>query len=123
VANRWKGEIGFEAEGKRYTLMYSINALCMLESEFSDVSADIGALIGGKSGKRMTTLRTVFWAGLSDYHPELSKKEVGDIMTSLGFMPSLNKVTEAIVLAFPEMAAGVDPLAGQPAVDGAGPSS
>jgi hypothetical protein len=100
MANKQKGEVVFEADGKAYTLTYSINALCELESAFDGTVTDIFAATSGK--KRFTTLRTVFWAGLTDHHPGLSLVDAGKIMHALGLNKADAVAGEAFRLAFPE---------------------
>jgi hypothetical protein len=127
MANSVKGEVSVEADGEtkgitfephsdrlpenlrgRYTLLFSINALCELEEKMGGAVTDIASLAMG--GKRFTTIRNVFWAGLRDYHPDITLQDAGRIITAIG----LEKADEAIGLAFgltfPETKAAAPPL-------------
>lgn len=116
MANRLKGEIGFEALGKSWTLRYSANAMCELEAA---LDKPIGEIVGmlramqSESGASIRTLRTVFWGGLSDIHDGLTEKDAGEIITEIGFDRTGQLIGEALALAFPDSsAAGVRPPKG-----------
>jgi hypothetical protein len=113
MANRLKGEVTVEADGTTYTLVYSVNALCELEDKLGESVADIGSLAA--KGKRFSTIRTVFWAGLQDHHPDVDLKEAGRIITAMGIEKADAAVAEAFGLAFPEVKAVPLPLEVKPA--------
>jgi hypothetical protein len=108
-----KGEVSIEADGKRYTLAFSINALCELEDKLGESVADIGSLAA--KGKRFSTIRTVFWAGLHDHHPDLTLQDAGKIISAMGIEAADAAVAEAFGLAFPEVKAAPVPLEIKPA--------
>jgi hypothetical protein len=108
MANKLKGEVGFDVDGARYTLAFSINALCELEEKLGGAVVDLGTMMTG--GKRFSTMRSVFWCGLTEHHPELTEKEAGKIMTAIGFNKADALIGEAFALAFPE----VTPPLGKP---------
>jgi hypothetical protein len=105
-----KRETSFVAAGKTYTMVFSINALCELESDFDDVVGEVAAVLAGTGKKRITVMRKVFRAGLSDHHPEVTEKEAGAIMTAIGPAMAFAKVAEAFTLAFPPTDGGDVPL-------------
>jgi hypothetical protein len=111
MANKLKGEVGFEADGQSYTLVFSVNALCELEDKLGASVSDIGGLL--TRGKRFSTIRTVFWAGLVDHHPDLALKDAGRIITAIGIEQADALIGEAFGLTFPE--AKALPLASKPA--------
>jgi hypothetical protein len=96
-----KGEVSVEADGKTYTLVFSINALCELEDKLGASVSDIAAL--STNGKRFGTIRTVFWAGLQEHHPDLTLKDAGRIITAMGIPAADAAVGEAFSLTFPEV--------------------
>jgi hypothetical protein len=96
-----KGEVSVEADGKRYTLVYSVNAICKMEDELGDAVKSIGSLAVG--GKKFSTVRTVFWCGLLDNHPDLTIQDAGRIIDAIGFDKADAVVGEAFSLAFPEV--------------------
>ena len=101
MANPHRGEVGFTADGKEWVLRYSANAICTLEDEFD---MDMGALVkmlDGKNGVRMSTLRTVFWAGLLDRHPDATKEQAGELISDVGFGEAGPLVGRALAAAFP----------------------
>jgi hypothetical protein len=102
MANKVRGEVGFEADGRAWTLAYSTNALCELEEELDDVVVSIADLLNGAGGKRrLSTLRAVFRAGLLDRHPEVTTADAGRLIDAIGMKAAFGKVSEAIALAFP----------------------
>ena len=84
--NPIKGEVGFEVEGRAYTMVLDFNALCELEEQ--------GIQLDTLSGGGLKVLRAVFWAGLLARH-EVSLKEAGDLIAAL----TLPKATEVITKA------------------------
>jgi hypothetical protein len=111
MANKAKGEVGFEVDGKSYTLVFSINALCELENQLGGDVANIAA--AGFGGiKRYSTLRATFWAGLTDHHPNMTLQAVGKIINALGIQKADELAGEAFKLAFPP---ANGPLADAPA--------
>lgn len=109
--SKLKGEVSVEADGQRYTLAFSINALCKMEDMFGEAVGDIATL--GNKGKRFNTMRNVFWCALADHHPDLTVDDAGRIITEIGIAKADELVGEAFALAFPEVKAS--PLAGKPA--------
>lgn len=106
--NPMKGEVTFEAAGKTHTLVFSTNASCALEAHLDRGIADVLDEIGTWAQKtdakgipipetmeqmkaraklvRVSLVRALFWAGLSDHHPELTIEDAGKLMTEIGGM-------------------------------------
>lgn len=112
MANKLRGEVGFEADGKSYTLAFSINALCQMEDRIGVSVADVGTALSGK--RRYSTLRSLFWCALCDYHPGLTEQDAGRIMAAIGTNKADALVAEAFKLAFPDPG----PLDGEAAASG-----
>lgn len=106
--NRTKGTVIFDAGGQTYTLVFSTNALCILETNLGD---SIWSAFDDPGKMRISTMRTVFWAGLQEHHPQLDKAGVGRLMDELGMPAVLVLIMDAVAKAFPEAKPGDRPLA------------
>ncbi|HRY04517.1 MAG TPA: hypothetical protein P5256_15410 [Beijerinckiaceae bacterium] len=96
MTNTQTGAVTVQAQGKQYTLKFSINALCALEAELGAGDAmDLQQIIGERPS--ITVLRTLMWAGLQEHHPGTSKDDAGRIMDLVGLVPSTEAVTTALV--------------------------
>jgi tail tube GTA-gp10-like protein len=113
VSNLVKGEVGFDAQGRRWTLIYSVNALCRMEDELGEGAMALAATMADPAKVRVGTLRTVFWAGLADNHPELTQDGAGALMTAIGLDTAMQHIAKAFTAAFPA-AEGGRPLARAP---------
>ena len=101
MSNRQKGELPFTVDGKSYTLHFSVNALCALESATGLKVMAISEAMSDPAQISMITMRSLFRSGLSDHHPELSDIDAGKIMTALGQAQAMDLVSIAFSLAFP----------------------
>jgi hypothetical protein len=108
-----RGEVSIEADGKRYVLVYSTNAICELEDRLDDGVAALSKL--ALAGKRFKIIRTVFLCGLLDNHPELTEKDAGRIIDAISLDKADALIVEAFGLAFPSMKAVPVPLDSKPA--------
>jgi hypothetical protein len=107
MANKHRGEIGFEAGDKSYTFRFSTNAICEVESVLDrsiiSISQDMVNAEKNPEVLRFSTVRAILWAGLREHHPKLTLTEAGDVMTEMG---GLSKAVELIAdgfsLSFPE---------------------
>lgn len=107
MGNVVKGEVTFLDGDVTYTLLFDINTLCTLEAALGLNS--IAELELGE-GMSTRTLRTVFWAGLIEHHPDLTEIAAGKILTRISSGEALSKVMQAVAAAFPEAAnAPADP--------------
>lgn len=101
MANRQKGEVAFQLEGKAYTLRYSIDALCALEQSTGMKISEIGLLSGGAAG--ITELRALLWAGLRERHAELDLKAAGELIRLDKVAELTKSIVDAFMAAFPEL--------------------
>lgn len=106
--NRTKGTVQFSAGDQSYTLSYTTNALCILETDLGDA---IWTAFESPDKMRISTMRTVFWAGLQEHHPSITKDAAGRVMDALGIPRVLALVMDAVTIAFPEAKPGDRPLA------------
>lgn len=112
MSNPHRGDVAFEAGGKAYTLRYSANAICELETAFDKgfiaIATDMAAWEKNPRLMRLGAIRTLFWAGLQDHHPDIDQKVAGELVLELGGIEkAADLIMEALKLAFPEAAAKV----------------
>lgn len=106
MANKHRGEVGFSVDETDYTLRYSTNALCAMEDALDLGVNAVALLLADPSQVRMRIVRAVFWAGLTDRHPEISQADAGDIISAIGIPKALDLLGRAFALAFPEVKDG-----------------
>ena len=126
MANPSKGEVALEAGGKAYKLCFSANALCELEDALDMPIEQIGVALSDPKLRRIKTVRACLWAGLTEFQPDITIKQAGEIVQELSLVKAMVLVGEAMTLAFPEQASGVpDPQTpgGPKAASGTGSAS
>ena len=64
-------------DGKKRTLRFTLNALAELEDRYGSVQNAFDKL---EKENSMKALRCVLWAGLIHESPELTEREVGDLI-------------------------------------------
>ncbi len=99
MSNPHRGEVDLKAGKEKYTLHFSINAICELEeaagvsfSEFLDQGEGLG----------LRGMRLLVWAGLLDKHEDVTLKMAGDIAQKAGIVVATEKAMEAFLAAFPD---------------------
>jgi hypothetical protein len=100
VGNPFIGAVTFEASNKVWTLRYAINELCLLESTMDKSVSEIVAEMQDPSKVRLTSVRTLFWAGLSGSH-KILPSEAGDLIAEIGTDTAVELISKAFALAFP----------------------
>jgi hypothetical protein len=80
LANKNKGEVSFEVNEKSYTMRFSANALCELEDVLNMGVNDVAEQMAKPKNLRIKTVRGIFWAGLRDYHPEITITQAGELI-------------------------------------------
>lgn len=123
MANPHKGDVAFEAEGRSYTLRFSANAIVALEDCIDKPISEISALLGDVTSLRMKNVRAVFWAGLTDHHPDVTAARAGQIIDAVGFGRAVELIGLAFSRAFPDTSGEANPpMPGQDR-DGTGSAS
>lgn len=103
MSNPHKGGVEFEAQGKTYTLRYSIDAICHLEAATGMTFPVIAVQMSKPGQQSVTLMRQLMHAGLIEHHPELDLKAAGELITRAGGVTALmKKVDAAVALAFPQ---------------------
>ena len=121
--NPHKGEVDFDANGQRWRLVYSFNALCALEEKAGKGFPELSASLSDSSKLRLADIRTVLWAGLVDNHPSVTIKQAGDIIGDIGAGKVIELFNKALTLAFPEASADTNPPLPSHPADGTGSGS
>lgn len=75
MANRKRGFVEIELDGKERKLRYSLNALAELEDKLGIPLSELNEVNMG-----MKQIRAFLWAGLIHENPELTEREVGDMV-------------------------------------------
>lgn len=92
-------KVSFEADGKTWTLQFTTNALVELEEAAGKAITELLSV----EVPTLKTVRTMFWAGLIENHPELSQKDAGRVIDAAGgFEAVMEIVNRAITAAMPE---------------------
>lgn len=124
-----KGEITFQVEDKQFTWAFTTNAICMLEDHLGmglvAITDELQSwlppyrMVDGKprpieespeqvkarnSRVRLGFARSVFWAGLQEYHSGYSIKMAGDLMTEMGgLVAGMNVIMQGLGGALPDV--------------------
>lgn len=106
-ANRQKGEAGFEVDGRTYVLAFNVNAMCEVEYVLNlSTDAILKALMRSPP---LHIVRALLWGGLREHHPNIDLNGAGVLMEEAGGAgPTLEKVGEALMAAFPDPKGGDD---------------
>lgn len=110
MGNATRGQISFKVDNTTYKMHFTANALCELEDasglsapkflEALEANATIGDL-------RMSDVRLLFWAGLTENHSKLSVSDAGRMITAMGGMEKAMEVLEkAVSAAMPSQKSG-----------------
>lgn len=102
MANKLRGEVPLEADGKVWIVRYSINALCELETATGCGATEFIGRMQDQTKVRMTDLRTLVWCGLRDKQPDVTQEKAGEIASAAGLEPTMAAIQEAIAAAFPQ---------------------
>ncbi|MDZ4373561.1 MAG: GTA-gp10 family protein [Phenylobacterium sp.] len=109
LTNPLKGEVPVPVGSGTFTFVYSIEALIVLEAKFGKTVTEIGELLG--EGLSAKDVRTLFWAGLQEYHADLDEKAAGRIASEMGLQEASLLIIQAFAGAFNSGAAASPPTA------------
>lgn len=105
MANPERGEVELAFDAENFTLRMSINAVAEIEVYLDKGVNDIAAMVRNPADFRITTWRVLLWGALREFHP-CSIEQAGEIMGRAGVDVTVDKVGEAMRLAFPEAKGG-----------------
>lgn len=101
MANKFKGEVSFEAGGQPYKLSFSANALCELEDAMGITLDEVIKLMQSPDKLRLRDLRQMFWAALLDHQPETTFANAKIILSKVSAVEMGELVGKAFVLSMP----------------------
>lgn len=101
MANRDRGEVELAFGKERYTLRMSMNAVANIEDYLDKGINEIADMVRDPKDFRIGTWRVLLWGALKEHH-NISIEEAGEIMGRAGVKFVVEKVGEAMALAFPE---------------------
>lgn len=86
MANRERGERSIEINGKTYTLVLDIDAMCALEDLFSTPEKEMsfGDVMARAERGSIRHLRGIWWATLRRHHPEMSLTDASALVQEMG---------------------------------------
>jgi hypothetical protein len=99
MANPMKGEVTFEAEGKQYTFLYSLNSMSIVEGIAKKPFGKVVDELRDEDKISMTTVQLMFWAGLQDHHKDISMEGASNLAQSIGgIVEVMKRITDAVNL-------------------------
>lgn len=104
MANPHRGEVALKSGGKVYTLLFDINTLCEIEEALDVPLSQMGAVLN--DGAKLSTIRTMVWAGLQNHHPEIDLKAAGAIIAGADLAEVSKAIGEGLVAALPKSEGG-----------------
>lgn len=106
MANKFKGEVALQAGDKTYILDLSFNAMCHLEDHFDKGIIEIGQMLADMqsdpSKLRAKTIRAVLWGAMIEHQPQVTEKEAGQVVSTVGFAKVFKALTDALLAANPD---------------------
>jgi len=106
MANRQKGEVGFKALGKSWTMKLGVNAMCEIEDATGRTISEVGKLLSSQETATIKLMRAVMWGALQEHHEGLDIKEVGLIIDDIGMAEAGRLVGDSFTAASPEAKGG-----------------
>lgn len=104
MANKYKGEIGFEAGGEQFVLRFSANAIVNIEDAFDKSISKIGESMRDPDMVRMADMRRMFCIGLMDHYAEtghpMEEERAKQIFSQIRPVDATTLVTRAFNAAF-----------------------
>ncbi|WP_439363080.1 hypothetical protein ACNJYD_19825 [Bradyrhizobium sp. DASA03005] len=102
-----KGEVSFVgSDGERRKLSFSAEALFRLEEQLGKKTGEIEADMRNPEKFGFGVIRTMFWAGLLDTHPDLELKGVGCHFSKVDPVEACGLVVRAFNGAFGTLTEG-----------------
>lgn len=93
-----EGSVFFEAGGKRRSLRFTTNALCLAEEHLGKRTIEIATEL--EIGVSMQTLRALFWAATDDRSITLA--QAGDLIDEVSVASARKLAMDAFSAAFPD---------------------
>lgn len=106
MANDIKGEVGFKALDKDWTLKLGNGAVRHVENETGKTFPQIGQQLSNEKTASITLLTQVFHAALLRHHPETTIDDCDDIIDEIGHEQAGTLLGKAFQLMQPKAAKG-----------------
>jgi len=84
MANDIRGEVGFTAVGKDWTLKLGNGAVRHVENETGKSFTQIGKDLSNEATASISLLTQVFCAALKRHHPDVTMEDCDDIIDDIG---------------------------------------
>src|SRR5688572_27329821 len=86
MANRERGEVSLEIDGKVYTMKLDLEALCTLEDHFSTPAKEVAfpELLDRASKGSARVIRGIVWAALQRHHKGITLEQTSDLIQASG---------------------------------------
>jgi len=101
MANRERGEVSVEIEGKTYTMTLDLEALCHLEDHFSTPAREYAfpELLerAGKGSARH--IRGIVWASLQRHHKGITLEQTSEIIQASGGLAGFGEKLNALAMS------------------------
>ncbi|MDO5895123.1 hypothetical protein [Agrobacterium sp. Azo12] len=106
MANDIKGEVGFTALGKDWTMKLGNGAVRHVENETGKTFPQIGRELSGDDTASISLLTEVFRASLIRHHPDVTIEDCDDILDEIGHEKAGELIAEAFQLMQPKAQKG-----------------
>jgi hypothetical protein len=104
MANKHNGEVKLTAvDGREYILKFGSYALAELEDKAGRSFRDMLEELNDEKRFRVKTCILFIWAGLQEHHEDMTVKDAAALVDALGIAQAGEKLSTALVLAFPEL--------------------
>jgi hypothetical protein len=104
MANKFKGEVSFDAGDEKYVLRFSADALVSIEEAFDKTMKQVGEMMRDPETLRMSTVKRIFCIGLVDHYmedrPEIDAAKAATIFRRLRPIDATEIMNRAFVAAF-----------------------
>jgi hypothetical protein len=104
MANPHRGEVALKSGGKVYTLLFDINTICEIEEALDVPLSELGETL--LESAKLSTIRTMVWAGLQHHHPTVDLKAAGLIIAGADLADVSKAIGEGLVAALPKAEGG-----------------
>lgn len=108
MANKKRGEIAADFDGKKIKLILSTDAICQLEDAADLPIVDFLEKLDPENKPRMGAIRLMIWAMMLDARPEATLKDASRLIDGMAGRHQ-QIMSDAITAAFPEPDGDVAP--------------
>lgn len=108
MANPHKGAVALETADKVYSLRFTTNSICELEDALGRPVGEIVSDLQSAEKSSMKLIRSLVWGGLIADQPDLTTKEAGEILDSVGMAEMTAKIGTAFQRFFPSRKGGAN---------------